>query len=122
MRTTTPKSINDPAAIVRRGMRFLLPPHPEGSIAEAEAQMHAWGHLQAAIEQCILGGRDDLAFRLQEIAFELSIPPAAPAPAASEPQPAPVDKPRRKLARNGSPGLRKAKLAKRGCLTLESRR
>lgn len=111
------KSVNDPAAAVKRAAAFLLPPHPKG-IAQDEAAMQAHGLVEAAIALCVRAGRDDLAFRLQEIGFDLRGLPAREAVAAPDAEPSAPKKPRRKLPQAAQGKRERAKLAKAGAVHL----
>lgn len=112
------KTVNDPAAVVRRAATFLLPPYPEGSVARGEAEMAAWELVQEAIEHCVRAGRDDLAFKLQSVGFELrGLPEAHLGDVA--PQPTAHSKRRRKCKPAGSHGAReRAALRKAGGISL----
>lgn len=78
--------------------------------------MQAEGHLQTAIEQCVRAGRDDLAFKLQDIGFQLrGIPRINAAPAA---EPTTQNASRRKRS-PAAPGKRyRRQLAKSGAVTV----
>lgn len=111
------KSVNDPVAIVKRAAAFLLPPHVKG-IAQDEAAMQAHGLVQAAIERCVRAGRDDLAFRLQEIGFDLRGLSAREAIAVPDAESQTLRKPRRKHAPTTQGKRERTRLAKGGAVTL----
>lgn len=57
-------------AATKSAMVFLLPPF-ECEARQVVARSQAGVHVEVAIQHCIRAGRQDLAFALQEIGFEL---------------------------------------------------
>jgi len=106
-------------AAMQRAALHLIPENSSGGFVEAETQMDAHDHIQAAVLLCTRGNRRDLAEKLLTIAADLHRP-GGPLAAALEalnedPRPALSKRRRRKLAATISPGKSAvAKLVRRG--------
>lgn len=106
-------------AAMQRAALHLIPENTAGGFVEAETQLDAHDHIQAAILLCARGNRHDLAEKLLAIAADLHRPGGALAIALdnrAKNEPASLSRrSRRKLAAQGSPGKRaRAKLVQHG--------
>ncbi len=106
-------------AAMQRAALHLIPANTVGGFIEAETQLDAHDHIQAAVLLCTRGNRRDLAEKLLAIASDLHRP-GSPVAVALESlaHDAPAvmsNRRRRKLNGKASPGMRaRAKLIRSG--------